>query len=396
MQNEPYGLLQRDASLGIVQNIPTQFDDPFYRYLAQRDDIGLMVYYYAANDIDRGEDPEIGRKVGWGAELNRGYSALFLKGASPFQLARRAVDAGHDLLVVSGYNQAHALCTALLARLKGVPVGLRSDNVLPASGGRRRFWLLKTLFYPLLFKLYATAHPVGRQAGEYLTRFGFDAESLFCFPYGVDHPWFARESARARADLVALRSSWGLPAAGPVICGVMKFAPREDPLALVNAFKLAKQRIPELNLLLVGDGPLKKEVEEAAGNDLGRSILLPGYLQYSLLPAAYAASDLFVHPASGAWEVSVNEALACGLPVIASDAVGSAPELVLPQRFGCTFHRGDAHELAERIVEVLDDSEMTARTREHAMDALKEWDYPATAERLIAAAQYAKRIQHCS
>ncbi len=378
-------------SIGIVQEAPTQFDEPLYRYLAAETALDFVVYYFGAASSTTNEDPEIGRRVGWTTSGDRGYSAVFSQGAKPLQFGRRVIQAGHDLIVISGYNRPHALMTALLARINGTPAGLRSDNVLPRDGGRGRHWFIKSLLYPILYKLYTTGHPIGRQAGEYLAHFGFRAESLFIFPYGVDHRWFARESSAARAEIERLRASWGLPAKGQVVCGVMKFSEREDPITLVRAFKDAREQIPNLALLLIGDGPLKKDVESAAGDLLGKSIVLPGYQEYAKLPSAYAASDLFVHTARGAWEVSVGEALACGLPVITSDAVGSAQELIVPNQMGYTFKHQDAGDLAMAIVRALRDPKLIARAREQGLSSLEPWDYPATAERLTAAVQYAKR-----
>jgi glycosyltransferase involved in cell wall biosynthesis len=378
------------VSLGIVQAAPTQFDEPFYRYLAGESKVRFKVYYYAASDSSVGVDPEIGQKVGWAPAPERGYPAEFFREPDAAGFARTVVGSGHDFIVVSGYNQPHALLTALLAKWKGVPTGLRSDNVLPKAGGRARFWAIKRIVYPLFFRLYAAAHPVGRKAGEYLTWFGFSEGALFRFPYAVDHRWFAQEAAWTRAHCEEVRRQWGLKADGPTVCGVMKFSEREDPLTLVRAFKVAKARIPNLKLLLIGDGPLRRQVEEAAGTDLGGSVALPGYQKYEMLPRAYGASDMFVHTANGSWEVSVNEALACGLPVVTSDEVGSAEELILPGTFGYTYPHGDAAQLAERIVAVLEDEPMLRRAREHGLESLAEWDYPATAERLVNAVKFAR------
>jgi glycosyltransferase involved in cell wall biosynthesis len=383
------GTTDNNTSLGIVQHSPTQFDEPLYRYMAKETDIRFVVYYYGSDGSTVIKDPEIGRHVGWSTAADHGYDAVFCKGANPFQFARRVVQAKHDIIIICGYNHPHALYTAIVARLNGLPAGLRSDNVLPRDCDRVLYWLIKRLTYPLLFKLYTTGHPVGEQAGRYLTKLGFEKESIFCFPYAVDHQWFARESSNARGDVDKLRAIWHLPPVGKVICGVMKFTEREDPLTLVKAFKVASTQLPELILLLVGDGPLREKVEKIAGEQLGKNILLPGYQNYEMLPSVYAASDLFVHTAAGPWEVSVNEALACGLPVIASDAVGSAQELIIPNKAGCIFKHGDADELAKCIVTVMDNLVLLTRVRETGLKSLEQWGYCATTERLRSAMKYA-------
>lgn len=216
-------------SLGIVQSCPTQFDDPFYVYLAEKTSLPVTVYYYGIAKQTTVNDREIGRKVGWNSVGGTGYSAVFCPDVKPLSFARRVLRGNHALIVISGYSNPHALYAAVLAKLKGVPAGLRVDNILPRNGGRLRHAIIKRALYPLLFKLYATGHPAGAQTGEYLMDFGFRGEALFCFPYGVDHQWFARESAQAREDPGKLRAAWGLPAEAQVVCAVVKFAEREDP-----------------------------------------------------------------------------------------------------------------------------------------------------------------------
>ena len=376
-------------SLGFVWPFPTQFDDPLFRFLATETDLDCTVYYFGTKSDKVQIDAEMAGAVGWTFDDERGYRAVFCGGMNPSAFARRVVSAGHDLIISSGYNTAHALLTALLAKRKGIPVGLRVDNILPEVGGRSRYWRLKRMVYPWLFRLYATGHPVGKRAADYLEMFGFELQSLFIFPYAVDHGWFARESAKARRDRAGLRAYWGLPADADVVCGVVKFSEREDPVTLVGSVRLAQGKNEKLALLLVGDGPLRPAVEEAAGSELGKRIVLAGYQKYSMLPAVYAASDVFVHPAEGPWEVSVTEALACGVPVIASDLVGSAHEIVEPNGLGYCFRYRDRTDLAKRIEQVVEDSQMRDRVRQCGLKALEPWDYAATADRLAAALRYA-------
>jgi glycosyltransferase involved in cell wall biosynthesis len=386
---------EKQMSLGIVERKPTQFDEPLYRFLATETNLRCTVYYYGADSPNVSFDAEIGQCVGWQPFSEEGYTARFCPRLSALRFARLVVGAGHDLIVTPAVRDSHAVCTALLSKIRGNPVGLRHDHILSIDG-QSFSWRIKSQLYRWMRGIYSTGHPVGRQAGEYLRHFGFTEETLFLFPYAVDHEWFALESSRARETVPDLRDKWRLPRGAQVVCGVMKFSPREDPLTLVRAFHIARRQIPELALLLVGDGSLRKQVEDACGEQLGKSIQLPGYQQYGTLPSVYAAGDVFVHTAIGQWEVSVNEALACGLPVIAADTVGSAEELVLPHHLGLVFKRGDAAKLASHIVQVFRDSQLRARVRENGLKSLEPWFYKATAERFAAAIRFVREKQHVS
>ena len=92
---------QGSLSLGIVQNKPTQFDDPLYRYLAENTDLALTVYYYDIAMQTTVTDPEIGREVGWNSDTGRGYNAVFSPGAKPLAFARQVLAANHDLVIIS-------------------------------------------------------------------------------------------------------------------------------------------------------------------------------------------------------------------------------------------------------------------------------------------------------
>lgn len=102
-------------------------------------------------------------------------------------------------------------------------------------------------------------------------------------------------------------------------------------------------------LILVGDGPLRSEVM-ARLRDLEAHVFCAGYVPNCTLPEWYGLSDVFVHPSPDEpWGVSVNEALAVRLPVVASSGVGAAAELLLPRGAGLVFPAGDARALADAI-----------------------------------------------
>jgi glycosyltransferase involved in cell wall biosynthesis len=134
-----------------------------------------------------------------------------------------------------------------------------------------------------------------------------------------------------------------------VVLAAIKWTPREDPLTLVRAFTLAAGRCRRLRLVLVGDGPQRAQVRAALAPLAGRCHC-PGFVPYGDLPHWYALADVFVHPAvNEPWGVSVNEAMACGLPVLAAAGVGSADELLADGRGGLRFASGDAASLAAQL-----------------------------------------------
>ena len=129
---------------------------------------------------------------------------------------------------------------------------------------------------------------------------------------------------------------------------VAKFSEREAPLDPLRAFAAAA--IPDAHLILVGDGPFRGAIERVLAGGTLTNVHLCGYIPYDVLPRYYAISDVFVHAARDeVWGVSVNEAMVCGIPVIAADTVGAAADLVTDGASGFVYLSGDVHALAERM-----------------------------------------------
>lgn len=117
---------------------------------------------------------------------------------------------------------------------------------------------------------------------------------------------------------------------GPHFLFVGRLTARKRPLEVVWAFGLARRQLAQSTLTVVGDGPLCSEVS-AAATRVGEGVRLLGRREGTDLQEIYRQCDVLVLPAKReVWGLVVNEALAHGLYVIATDQVGSAYDLVNP------------------------------------------------------------------
>ena len=125
---------------------------------------------------------------------------------------------------------------------------------------------------------------------------------------------------------------------------------------MIEGFALVHENYPEARLKLVGDGPMRKELEVlVAEKGLASKIEFLGFLRGNSLRAIYIASDIFVLPTIGheGWGVVVQEALAAGLPIIASWRVGAARDFLTQQEVGRLFCPGCAEDLSENLSELI-------------------------------------------
>lgn len=144
----------------------------------------------------------------------------------------------------------------------------------------------------------------------------------------------------------------------------------------VQAALLLQSRLPHLRMVLAGEGPLRSSLQT---NTL---VMFPGHV--SCRSEFLAALDLFIMPSrSEAWGLAALEAMAHGVPVIAS-RVGGLPEMIEPNESGWLVTPGDAGELGSAIEWAAADREMLRATGMRARERAKRFSLDETAERTEA------------
>ena len=117
-------------------------------------------------------------------------------------------------------------------------------------------------------------------------------------------------------------------------------------------------------------------------------ITYAGFQAPEALPRFFAQADVFVLPSRyDGWGVVVNQALGAGLPILCSDKVGAAHDLIHEEGNGCIFPAGDAAALAAAMQRVLDEPAVIARWGDASRRTAAEWTPEAGAEKWINAFQ---------
>lgn len=334
---------------------PIQYQVPWYRELAAVPGLDFEVGYSWLPDPGA-QGTGFGVAFEWDVPLLEGYrwTELPRTGGRP-DLARfaslrlrrpgRWFEGPPATLLVTGWHRLPLIQLALAARRRRIPVLARGDST---AGGRRR--LHRRLLLRTWLRLFAGFLVVGSRNREFYRELGIEEARLFDCPHFVDNRRFAAATQRALPRREELRRRWNASGDALVVLYCGKLIPEKNVSELLEAFAAASASAPRLRLVMVGDGPLRGELE-AEAQRLGVQAVWCGFRNQSQLPESYAAADVLVLPSrSETWGLVVNEAFACGLPVIASDRVGCVPDLVHPERTGAVYRSGHPEELAARLV----------------------------------------------
>jgi len=378
--------------VAFVTSHPIQYQAPLFRELARRPGIELTVLFCSRAGLEPTIDPNFGRAIAWDIPLLDGYRHSFLKNRSPRPSPSRAtglVNPGilfalrprrFDAVIFHGYSHVTSMLGMLVCFARGIPVLLRFESHLlrPRAAWKRA---LKRLLLPRLFRRVSAFLTIGTKNEEYCARYGVPRERMFRTPYCVDNDRFARESRMTDEERRAFRAGLGLDPERPVVLFSGKLVPLKRPMDLLRAFDAAGLG-GRASLVFIGDGVERAALEAYARTRLPGSVRFAGFVNQRELPRHYGMGDALVLPSSTEpWGLVVNEAMACGLKVLASDAVGAAYDLLVDPACGEVFPAGDVGALAAALRRAVE----SPGPREARMRAVERFSVRAAADGIVAA-----------
>ena len=204
-------------------------------------------------------------------------------------------------------------------------------------------------------------------------------------PYAVDTDYF-REQAdlwRARRAEIKAEKGWKQDY---VLLYVGRLVRKKRVDVLIAAMQKLERTRKDIGLLIVGDGV---EYEPLAEQARGlRNVHFQGFRDLPDLPQYYATADAFVLPSEiEPWGIVVAEALACGLPVIATRKVGAAWDLIQDGENGYVVPENDPAALAVAIDRACRSDSFPLGGRE-SQGAIANWGMDSYVRGIHAALDY--------
>ena len=159
---------------------------------------------------------------------------------------------------------------------------------------------------------------------------------------------------------------------------------------LLRAFAALKPDLREAGLLLVGYGPEEARLKELASAFNADDVHFAGHVRLEDLPGYYACADVFVLPSWGEpWGLVLNEAMAAGLPVIATDQVGASVDLIRDGVNGYVLPARDPAALARALHQVLADPSRAAQMGQQSAQMIAPVNFDVAAQGILTAVRCA-------
>jgi glycosyltransferase involved in cell wall biosynthesis len=184
-----------------------------------------------------------------------------------------------------------------------------------------------------------------------------------------------------RADVGGVRLELAIPDDAPLVGTVGNLTPKKAHGDLIEAVSIVRRRLPDVRLVLVGQGPLERDLRERVrGLGLNEAVVFAGYRTDAT--RLMAAFDVFVLPSRfEGLSIALLEAMALGRAVVAT-RVGGSPEVIEDGDSGILAEAGDPGALAEAIRSLLDDPSRRARMGQAARRRAGRFDIGAAAARM--------------
>ena len=371
--------------LAILTEIIAPYRIPVFNALARRAGLDLHVIFLAETDEALRQWPVYKNEICFSYQILpswrwRAWRSSFLINRGLWSALDKA---SPQVIICGGYNYVASWEALLWARRHRVAFVLWSEsNGQDARRGRAWVESLKAYF---LRHCDGFVVP-GRASFEYLRSLGSPEARILTAPNAVDNSLFAMLAEHTSAHANEFREKLKLPSRFILFVG--RLVPEKGVFDLLEAYaKLESSLRSEVGLVFAGDGVSREELAQQAKRISPGSVCFPGFARRDDLAGLYALAETLVLPThSDPWGLVVNEAMACGLPIIVSSVAGCSADLVEDGWNGYVVPARDAERLSVAINSLVRQPELKQRMSTRSLERIRSYSPEACANGLAAAA----------
>ena len=250
------------------------------------------------------------------------------------------------VVVLAGYSQQVMRSAAAWGKKNGT---ISILLCVSWEKDKPRYWIKDKIKARIIKRLYHAAFVAGERSSAYIRSLGMVDDIIWKGGNVVDNAYFERNANMIRAKKDEFSTKLRLPQQYFLYVG--RFSPEKNLPRLLQAYYKYRKKGGKWDLVLVGSGPQEQELKSLVQKEAIKGLFWTGFKQYDELPAYYSLASCFVLPSlSEPWGLVVNEAMACGLPILVSRHCGCLPELCHRGINGFDFDPLDIEGLAELMI----------------------------------------------
>jgi glycosyltransferase involved in cell wall biosynthesis len=355
--------------IALIHNIVAPYRVPFFEKLSKYPKIDLFVYYCAKTQKDRLWDIKEGKEY-----LYKILPGLHLDTSKYFPIALHfnpsiiieIIRGNYNVIIIDECTDPTTQLAFLISKL------LRKKIILWSEATEKAQRFLGKVILPLrkfIAKRVDAIVVPGTETKRLYLKLGVNEEKIFIAPNIVDNEYYINNCKKYRRQKRKIKKKFGLENK-KVILYVGQLVERKGIAYLIRAYKKLKKEEMNIGLVIVGDGPQKQELKEKSKNI--KDIYFVGWVSEEDKLKYYSIADLFVLPTlQDVWGLVINEAMACSLPIIATNAAGCAVDLIKSRENGFIVKEANINQLYLAMKEILSNKKLNKKMSATSLRIIK-------------------------
>lgn len=288
------------------------------------------------------------------------------KGKEEYKKARQHLSK-YDLVVFFEYSTMESFKLICLCKILNIPYVINCDGVILTSKDN----IVKKWVKTFLIKTAAAHLASGKHAREYFTKYGAKEETIHIHTFSSINETDILKKVPTKQEKYDIRRKLNLPVDCKLAIAVGRFIPLKRYDELIRAWK---QMPSNYYLLLIGGGSEQDHYEKTVQELQLSNIIIEPFHPMQELFQYYKASDVFVHPTSyDVWGLVVNEAMACGLPVVVSDKCVAGVELIEKGENGFIVPMGNDDMMVDWIRHIFENDDVSNKMSQKSLETIRPY-----------------------
>jgi glycosyltransferase involved in cell wall biosynthesis len=373
--------------VALIHNIISPYRVPLFEALAKHPSIDLMVYYCSGTHKNRK----------WPIISSNEYKYDILPGKTielcgytyhinPC-IVRILAEERYDIVIIGGCTDFTTQVAFLLSKLRNIPIILWSEGIKDSPTLLGKCMNLFTRY--VARNANAILVPGVKSKGFHI-RLGAFSEKIFIAHNIVNNQKCISTCREIKIKKENIKEQLNISEKKTILF-VGRLVKKKGVQHLIDAYQEIKQDFENCCLIIVGDGDFRSELVAKCTKDKIKDVIFTGWCDENETLIYYSISDIFVLPSlSDLCPLVINEAMACGLPVITTDVVGCGVDMIHPNVNGYITEAKSITQLTSAIRRLItNDGLMKMMGKESFYIVNDEFCIENTVKNFVSAIEYA-------